>query len=113
MLEIGSGWGALAILITSTIPGTSVDTLTLSTQQAALARARAEAAGLAERVRVHLLDYRNMPREWEGAFDRVVSVEMVEAVGPEYMEVRGAWICLGVRVRECVLLCVCARGGEV
>ncbi|KAI0335778.1 cyclopropane-fatty-acyl-phospholipid synthase [Cubamyces sp. BRFM 1775] len=86
VLEIGSGWGALAILITSTIPGTSVDTLTLSTQQAALARARAEAAGLTERVRVHLLDYRNMPREWEGAFDRVVSVEMVEAVGPEYME---------------------------
>ncbi|KAH9851815.1 cyclopropane-fatty-acyl-phospholipid synthase [Lenzites betulinus] len=86
ILEIGSGWGALAILVTSTIPGTSVDTLTLSTQQAALARARAEAAGVADRVRVHLMDYRNMPKEWEGAFDRVVSVEMVEAVGQEYME---------------------------
>ncbi|KAI0349595.1 cyclopropane-fatty-acyl-phospholipid synthase [Trametes cingulata] len=86
VLEIGSGWGALAILITSTIPGTSVDTLTLSTQQAALARARAEAAGVADRVRVHLMDYRDMPGEWEGAFERVVSVEMVEAVGREYME---------------------------
>ncbi|KAI0667642.1 cyclopropane-fatty-acyl-phospholipid synthase [Trametes maxima] len=86
ILEIGSGWGALAILVTSTIPGTTVDTLTLSTQQAALVRARADAAGLADRVRVHLLDYRDMPAEWEGAFDRVISVEMVEAVGREYME---------------------------
>ncbi|KAI0632231.1 S-adenosyl-L-methionine-dependent methyltransferase [Trametes polyzona] len=86
VLEIGSGWGALSILITTTIPGTTVDTLTLSTQQAALARARAEAAGVADRVRVHLLDYRDMPPEWEGAFDRMVSVEMVEAVGREYME---------------------------
>ncbi|KAI0754827.1 cyclopropane-fatty-acyl-phospholipid synthase [Daedaleopsis nitida] len=86
VLEIGSGWGSMAILITSTIPGTTVDTLTLSTQQAALARRRAANAGLAERVRVHLMDYRNMPREWEGAFDRLISVEMVEAVGREYME---------------------------
>ncbi|CDO69847.1 hypothetical protein BN946_scf184884.g6 [Trametes cinnabarina] len=86
VLEIGSGWGALAILITSTIPHTTVDTLTLSTQQAELARARAAAAGVADRVHVHLMDYRSMPREWEGAFDRLVSVEMVEAVGREYME---------------------------
>ncbi|KAI8994252.1 cyclopropane-fatty-acyl-phospholipid synthase [Trametes punicea] len=86
VLEIGSGWGSLAILITSTIPGTSVDTLTLSTQQAALARARAEAAGVGDRVRVHLMDYRDMPSEWQGAFDRIVSVEMVEAVGKEFME---------------------------
>ncbi|OJT10650.1 Tuberculostearic acid methyltransferase UfaA1 [Trametes pubescens] len=86
ILEIGSGWGALSILVTSTIPGTTVDTLTLSTQQMALANARAQAAGVAGRVRVHLLDYRDMPPEWEGAFDRVVSVEMVEAVGREYME---------------------------
>ncbi|KAI9058495.1 cyclopropane-fatty-acyl-phospholipid synthase [Trametes sanguinea] len=86
VLEIGSGWGALAILVTSTIPDTTVDTLTLSTQQAALARARADAAGVGDRVRVHLMDYRNMPAEWEGAFDRMVSVEMVEAVGKEYLE---------------------------
>ena len=87
VLEIGSGWGSMSLLITSTIPGTTVDTLTLSTQQAALARRRAADAGLADRVRVHLMDYRAMPAEWEGAFDRVVSVEMVEAVGREYMEV--------------------------
>ncbi|TBU29980.1 cyclopropane-fatty-acyl-phospholipid synthase [Dichomitus squalens] len=86
VLEIGSGWGSMSLLITSTIPGTTVDTLTLSTQQAELARARAAAAGLSDRIRVHLMDYRNMPSEWEGAFDRLVSIEMVEAVGKEYME---------------------------
>ncbi|KAH9933161.1 cyclopropane-fatty-acyl-phospholipid synthase [Epithele typhae] len=86
VLEIGSGWGSMSILITSSIPGTTVDTLTLSTQQAELARARAAAAGLADRVRVHLLDYRAMPAAWAGAFDRVVSVEMIEAVGQEYFE---------------------------
>ena len=91
VLEIGSGWGSMSLLITSTIPGTTVDTLTLSTQQAALVRRRAADAGLADRVRVHLMDYRAMPSEWEGAFDRVVSVEMVEAVGREYMEVRACF----------------------
>ncbi|KAI8994251.1 cyclopropane-fatty-acyl-phospholipid synthase [Trametes punicea] len=86
VLDIGSGWGSLAILITSTIPGTSVDAITLSTQQVALARVRAETAGVGDRVRVHLMDYRDLPPEWEGAFDRVVSLGMVEAVGKEYME---------------------------
>ena len=38
------------------------------------------------RVKVHLMDYRAMPKEWEGRFDRVVSVEMLEAVGKEFME---------------------------
>ncbi|KAI0712318.1 cyclopropane-fatty-acyl-phospholipid synthase [Earliella scabrosa] len=86
VLEIGSGWGSMSLLITSTIPDTTVDTLTLSTQQAELARRRAADAGLSDRIRVHLMDYRNMPPEWEGRFDRLVSVEMVEAVGKEYME---------------------------
>ncbi|KAI0917119.1 hypothetical protein AcW2_007338 [Taiwanofungus camphoratus] len=86
VLEIGTGWGALGILIATTVPGTTVDTLTLSTQQAALAGERVKAAGLEARVRVHLMDYRDMPKEWEGAFDRLVSVEMVEAVGREFLE---------------------------
>ena len=83
----------MSLLITSTIPGTTVDTLTLSTQQAELARARALAAGPSDRIHVQLMDYRNMPPEWEGAFDRLVSIEMVEAVGKEYMEVHlGAYM---------------------
>ncbi|KAF8489295.1 hypothetical protein F5888DRAFT_1808958 [Russula emetica] len=42
--------------------------------------------GLRNRIRVHLLDYREMPREWDGSFDRVVSIEMVEAVGLENVD---------------------------
>lgn len=86
VLEVGSGWGSLAILIAQTLPDTTVDTLTLSVHQQSLARERVKEAGLEGRVRVHLMDYRNMPKEWEGKFDRFVSVEMIEAVGREFLE---------------------------
>ncbi|KAJ3992330.1 CFS1-like protein [Lentinula boryana] len=89
VLEIGSGWGSLSMLIAKTIPNTTVDTLTLSSAQQALALERIKAEGLEERVEVHLMDYRNMPEEWKGRFDRVVSVEMIEAVGKEFLE--GYW----------------------
>ena len=86
VLEIGSGWGSLATLLCQTVPDTTVDTLTLSVQQQSLAMQRIKAAGLEDRITVHLMDYRNMPREWEGAFDRVISIEMIEAVGAEFLE---------------------------
>lgn len=86
VLEIGTGWGSLAILIVSTIPNTRIDTITLSTQQRNLAIERIEALGLQDRITVHLMDYRNMPWEWGGAFDRVVSIEMMEAVGANFLE---------------------------
>lgn len=86
VLEIGSGWGSLAILLCQTIPDTTVDTLTLSVQQQSLARQRIKAAGLEDRITVHLMDYRDMPKEWEGAFDRAISIEMIEAVGAEFLE---------------------------
>ena len=85
VLEIGSGWGSLAILLCQTIPDTTVDTLTLSVQQQSLAMQRIKAAGLEDRITVHLMDYRDMPKEWEGAFDRVISIEMIEAVGAEFL----------------------------
>ncbi|KAJ7095728.1 CFS1-like protein [Mycena belliarum] len=85
VLEIGSGWGSMAMLIAQSVEGTTVDTLTLSVQQQSLARERIAAAGLTDRINVHLMDYRNMPAEWEGAFDRVVSIEMIEAVGSEFL----------------------------
>jgi cyclopropane-fatty-acyl-phospholipid synthase len=66
--------------------GCEVDTITLSVQQQTLAQKRIEAAGLSDKIRVHLVDYRKLPNEWEHAFDRVVSIEMLEAVGPEFME---------------------------
>jgi cyclopropane-fatty-acyl-phospholipid synthase len=86
ILEIGSGWGAMAILIAHTIPGTTIDTITLSVQQQSLAQDRIHAAGLSQRITVHLMDYRNMPPHWEGVFDRVISIEMIEAVGAEFLE---------------------------
>ncbi|KAI0250939.1 S-adenosyl-L-methionine-dependent methyltransferase [Lactifluus subvellereus] len=87
VLEIGSGWGSLALHIVRHVAGVQVDTITLSDNQCAHVRAEVARCGFEDRVRVHLLDYREMPREWDGSFDRVVSVEMVEAVGLENVEV--------------------------
>ncbi|MFD4370701.1 class I SAM-dependent methyltransferase [Streptomyces sp. NPDC058486] len=78
LLEIGTGWGELAIRAASR--GADVLTVTLSEEQRALALRRIAEAGVAHRVRVELRDY----REVEGRYDSVVSVEMIEAVGAEY-----------------------------
>ncbi|MCE5288310.1 MAG: cyclopropane-fatty-acyl-phospholipid synthase family protein [Nocardiaceae bacterium] len=75
MLEIGTGWGELAIRAARR--GAHVTTVTLSEEQASLARRRIAEAGLAERVDVRLQDYRDVT----GRFDAIVSVEMIEAVG--------------------------------
>ncbi|EJT98545.1 cyclopropane-fatty-acyl-phospholipid synthase [Dacryopinax primogenitus] len=85
VLEVGSGWGSFSIYA-ATLYKCTVDTLTLSEEQAAVARERIARAGLQDRVRVHVLDYRNIPAEWNGQFDRFVSIEMMEHVGAEYME---------------------------
>jgi cyclopropane-fatty-acyl-phospholipid synthase len=76
VLDIGSGWGGLAIHLASEA-GVDVTGVTLSTEQHAVATARAAHAGLADRVRFHLCDY----RELTGWFDRIVSVGMFEHVG--------------------------------
>jgi cyclopropane-fatty-acyl-phospholipid synthase len=78
VLEIGTGWGALAVRAAQR--GATVTTLTLSREQAARARERAQAAGVSARVDVQLRDY----REACGEYDAIVSVEMIEAVGMEY-----------------------------
>ncbi|MFJ6793764.1 class I SAM-dependent methyltransferase [Streptomyces sp. NPDC091268] len=78
LLEIGTGWGELALRAAAR--GARVTTLTLSAEQAALARERIAAAGLTDRVEVQLRDYRDA----EGRHDAVISVEMIEAVGAEY-----------------------------
>ena len=87
VLEIGSGWGSMALYIVRHIPDVHIDTITLSDNQFAHVRAEVARLGFADRIRVHLLDYREMPREWESSFDRVVSLEMVEAVGLENIDV--------------------------
>ena len=86
VLEIGSGWGTMAITIARTVPGTQIDSITLSVAQRDLAMQRIRKAGLEDRIRIHLMDYRSMPASWKGSFDRLVSVEMMEAVGREYMD---------------------------
>ena len=79
VLEIGSGWGSFAIYLAGE-RGARVTTITISEEQAKLARERVAAAGLADRVSVELRDYRDVQDE----FDAIVSVEMLEAVGHEY-----------------------------
>jgi cyclopropane-fatty-acyl-phospholipid synthase len=76
VLDIGSGWGGLALYLAETA-GVEVVGVTLSKEQLALSQARAEAAGLAGHVTFKLLDY----REDDGRYDRIVSVGMFEHVG--------------------------------
>ncbi|MFD6795635.1 MULTISPECIES: SAM-dependent methyltransferase [Prauserella salsuginis group] len=78
MLEIGTGWGSLAMRAARR--GARVTTITLSEQQRRLAVERVRAAGLGDVVDVQLRDY----REVDGRYDAVVSIEMIEAVGWEY-----------------------------
>ncbi len=79
VLEIGCGWGTLAATLAQRC-GVEVVGVTLSTEQLAFARERAAQWGVAERVDLRLQDYRDV----EGRFDRIVSIEMIEAVGEAY-----------------------------
>ena len=76
LLEIGSGWGGLAIHAARTT-GCRVTTVTVSREQLGLARERIAAADLADRVEVVFCDYRDL----RGRYDKLVSIEMIEAVG--------------------------------
>jgi len=80
VLEVGGGWGSFAIHAARHY-GCRVTTTTVSAAQLAAARARVAAAGLAGRVTVLHQDYRDLT----GTFDRLVSIEMIEAVGARYL----------------------------
>ena len=93
VLEIGSGWGSFAIRAVQKT-ACRVTTLTLSIEQKALAEERVRAAGLQDRITVILCDYRNhVPPK---PYDKVVSIEMIEAVGKEFLETYFA------KVNECL-----------
>jgi cyclopropane-fatty-acyl-phospholipid synthase len=80
VLDIGCGWGGMALTLARD-HGVRVTGITLSENQLATARARAAKAGLADRIRFELMDYRHI----KGPFDRIVSVGMFEHVGvPNY-----------------------------
>lgn len=81
LLEIGTGWGGLAIYAAKHY-GCRVTTTTLSQEQYEFAREWVKREGLAERINLLLKDY----RELEGQYDKLVSVEMIEAVGSRYYE---------------------------
>jgi cyclopropane-fatty-acyl-phospholipid synthase len=79
LLEIGTGWGAFALHAAQEY-GCRVTTTTISKEQHALAAQRIQAAGLEDRITLLLQDYRKL----EGSYDKLVSVEMIEAVGASY-----------------------------
>ncbi|WP_337995901.1 class I SAM-dependent methyltransferase [Oleispirillum naphthae] len=79
VLDIGCGWGGMALTLAKDY-GADVTGITLSEHQLAIARQRAEAAGLSDRVRFELVDYRQL----KGRYDRIVSVGMFEHVGVRF-----------------------------
>jgi cyclopropane-fatty-acyl-phospholipid synthase len=84
VLDIGCGWGGTALYLHK-VADVDVLGITLSTEQLALARQRAEAAGVSGRVKFELIDYRDLVAREAGSFDRIVSIGMFEHVGvPQY-----------------------------
>jgi cyclopropane-fatty-acyl-phospholipid synthase len=81
LLEIGTGWGGMAIHAARTT-GCRVTTTTISKAQHELATERVREAGLADRITILLEDYRDLT----GTYDRMVSIEMIEAVGWQYFD---------------------------
>jgi cyclopropane-fatty-acyl-phospholipid synthase len=99
VLEIGTGWGELCIRAAAR--GAQVRSVTLSIEQRSLARRRVTAAGLADRVRVELCDYRDLACS-DGRYDAVVSIEMIESIGyhawPDYFRTLERLVVPGGRV---------------
>ncbi len=86
VVEIGTGWGGFA-LHAATHYGCRVTTTTISAEQHALATERVAAAGLADRITLLLKDYRDLDAGCDaGGYDKLVSIEMIEAIGHQYME---------------------------
>lgn len=83
VLDIGCGWGHLAIEAVKKT-GCRVTGVTLSAEQRQLAQERIREAGLEDKITILLCDYRQVPRP-EGGFDRIISVEMLEHVGDKFM----------------------------
>ena len=82
VLEIGSGWGGNAIYMAKNY-GCRVTSITISEEQQKLARERVAKEGLDDKIKIELIDYRKV----EGQFDKIVSIEMLEAVGDEFLDI--------------------------
>ncbi len=81
VVEIGTGWGGFALYAARHI-GCHVTTTTISVEQYTLAKQRVEAAGLQDKVTLLLKDYRDL----DGQYDKLVSIEMIEAIGAQYLD---------------------------
>ena len=81
VLEIGSGWGGFSLHAAKNY-GCRLTTVTISNEQYALAKERFAEAGLSDRIEIRLQDYRHI----EGKFTKIASIEMLEAVGDEFLE---------------------------
>lgn len=80
VLEIGCGWGGFSHHAAANY-GCTITAITISQEQHKFARARIEQAGLADQVSVELIDYRHV----QGTFDKIVSIEMMEALGDQFL----------------------------
>ncbi|TYH55865.1 hypothetical protein ES332_D09G266400v1 [Gossypium tomentosum] len=83
ILEIGCGWGSLAIEVVKRT-GCKYTGITLSKEQLKFAEMRVKEAGLQDNITFQLCDYRQLPSTYK--YDRIISCEMIEAVGHEYMD---------------------------
>ena len=83
VLDLGFGWGGLSIRLAETI-GCRVHGITLSKEQHDLALERVRARGLDHLITFEIVDYRDFAAAHPGEFDRIISVEMIEAVGHNY-----------------------------
>ncbi|KPQ01497.1 cyclopropane-fatty-acyl-phospholipid synthase family protein [Marinobacter sp. HL-58] len=81
VMEIGTGWGGFAVHAAKHF-GCHVTTTTISSEQLELAKAKVKAEGLEDRITLLFDDYRDL----EGQFDKLVSIEMIEAVGPQFLD---------------------------
>jgi cyclopropane-fatty-acyl-phospholipid synthase len=81
LVEIGTGWGGMALHAAQNF-GCRVTTTTISREQHALATQRVAQAGLSDRITVLLQDYRDL----QGEYDKLVSIEMIEAIGHQYLD---------------------------
>jgi cyclopropane-fatty-acyl-phospholipid synthase len=82
VLEIGSGWGAMALYLAKEME-CEVTTVTLSSEQKALCHERFKHENVEQKIDILLKDYRDL----EGQYDAIISIEMFEAVGAEYFDV--------------------------
>uniref|UniRef100_A0A2N9HCG1 Integrase catalytic domain-containing protein n=1 Tax=Fagus sylvatica TaxID=28930 RepID=A0A2N9HCG1_FAGSY len=108
VLEIGCGWGTLAIEVVKRT-GCKYTGITLSEEQLKFAERKVKEAGLQDRIKFLLCDYRQLPNTYK--YDRIISCEMIEAVGHEFMD-EFFGCCESLLAEEGLLVLQCGAPGE-